>query len=151
MPTLNSSSNSIQVHRYDAMIPSNVLQKMNPKRHITRTTALWCGVALLALGVAVAAVAFYSQVQVRSSPHDAEAIAEELRANGAIVENYYKVIGRSNYLPSSPQSTPVRLGGYIAAGVLVAAGGILILKVPSFPSNQRSQNISQEAQSDRGE
>lgn len=111
---------------------------MIPTPYITKTTALWCGVALLALGVAVAVIAFYSQVRVRSSPHDVEAMAEELRTNGAIVENYYKVIGRINYDPPSPQSTPVRLGGYIAAGVLVVAGGILILNAPSFPSNQRS-------------
>ena len=106
---------------------------------------LWCGVALLALGVAVAAVAFYSRVRVRSTPHDAEAMAEELRANGAIVENYYKVLG-SSYHPPSPLSTPVKFGGYIAAGVLVAAGGILILKASSFPPNQRSQNTNQEAE-----
>ena len=93
----------------------------------------------------MAAVAFCSRVRARNSPHDAEAMAEELRANGAIVENYYKVLG-SNYLPPSPQPTPVRLGGYIAAGVLVAVGGILILKAPSFPSNRHSQNRNQEAE-----
>ena len=117
---------------------------MIPIRHITSTTALWCGMALLALGVAVAAVAFYSRVRGSSSPHDAEAMAGELRANGAIVENYYKVLG-SSYHPPSPESPPVRLGGYIAAGVLVAAGGILILKAPSFPPNQHSQNENQVA------
>ena len=116
---------------------------MIPTLHITRTTALCCGVASVALAVAVAAVAFFSRV--RAQPHDAEAMAEELRANGAIVENYYKVLG-SSYRPASPQSTRFRLGGYIAAGVLVAAGGALILKAPSFPSNQPSRNTDQEVE-----
>jgi hypothetical protein len=116
---------------------------MIPTLHITRTTALWYGVASVALGVAVAAVAFFSRV--RAQPHDAKAMAEELRANGAIVENYYKVLG-SSYYPASPQSTRIRLGGYIAAEVLVVAGGTLILKAPSFPSNQHSQNRNQEAE-----
>jgi hypothetical protein len=71
-------------------------------------------------------------------------MAEELRANGMIVENYYKVLG-SSYHPPSPDSPPIPLGAYVAAGVLVAAGGILILKAPSFPSNQHSQNRNQEA------
>jgi hypothetical protein len=101
-------------------------------RHITRTTVLWSGLALLAFGIAVAAVATYNRGRGRNSPQDAEAMAEELRANGAIVENYYKVLG-SSY---DPQSPPVRLGVYSAAGLLVAAGGILILKAPSFPSRK---------------
>lgn len=88
-----------------------------------------------------------SRVPARNSPQDAETMAEELRANGAIVENYYRVLGSS----SPPHSSPVRLGGYIAAGVLVAAGGILILKAASFPSNQHSQNRNQEAESGPGE
>ena len=113
--------------------------KMNPTRNITRTAALWYGVALLALGIAVAAAAFYSRVRSRNPPHHAQAMAEELRANGAIVENYYKVLG-SSYHPPSQESPPVRIGGYIAAGVLVAAGGILILKVHSLSPNQHSQN-----------
>jgi hypothetical protein len=119
------------------------LLKMIPTRYITKTAVFWIGVALVALGVAVAAVAFYSLVRARNSPYDAEVMAEELRANGVIVENYYKVLG-SSYHPPVPQSPPVSLGGYIAAGVLVVAGVILILKAPSFPSNRHSMNRNQE-------
>jgi hypothetical protein len=111
---------------------------MIPTPHITRTIALWCGVALLTLGLAVAAITFYGQMRTRNSPHDAEAMAGELRTNGAIVENYYKVLG-SSYQPPPPQSRPVRLGRYIIAEIFVAASGILILKAPSFPSTQHSQ------------
>lgn len=81
--------------------------------------------ASVALGIAVAAVAFFSHL--KAQPTDAELIAEELRANGAIVENYYQVIGSSHHL-ESPQSRRVRLGSYISAAALVAAGGALILK-----------------------
>ena len=114
-------------------------EMMIPTRHITRTSVWWCGVASVALGVAVAAAAFFSRVRARNSLHDAEAMAEELRAHGAIVENYYNVLG-SRYHPPSPPSPPVRLGNCIAAGVLIAAGGILISKASSFPSNRHSQN-----------
>jgi len=93
---------------------------------------MWSGVTLLALGVAMALLAIYSGIRARNSTHDAEAIAQKLRVNGAIVENYYKVLGNTFH----PSSRPVLLGGYIIAGVLVAAGGVLIPTALSFPRNE---------------
>ena len=109
------------------------LTKMMPHLHITRTVALWCGGVLIAVGLGMAALTFHQQVRARHAFHDAEAMAEELRANGAIVENYHKVIG-SSYDPSTVSSSPMRLGGYIVAGILIVGGSILIWKASSFPS-----------------
>lgn len=108
-------------------------------RNITKTTMLWCGVPLLAAGVILAIVAFNNQVRARNSHHNAEAMAKELRANGAIVENYYKVLG-SSYHPASPYGSRFNWVAYIAAGGMIAAGGILIFKAPSFPKNKSSPN-----------
>jgi len=104
---------------------------MKMKPHITRPAALWSGATLLVLGLIVASIAIWGTVRSR----DAEVIADELRAKGAIVENYYKVIGR-HYPPlSSPSSPTLQIIGYLSAGVLAVAGSILLWKAPSFPKN----------------
>jgi len=53
-------------------------------------------------------------------------MADELHANDVIVENYYKVIG-SHDRSLSPSG---QIASYVVAGILMAAGGVLILKIP---------------------
>lgn len=106
--------------------------EMKMKPHIARSVALWGGATLLVVGLVTAAVTIWSAVYAGHTPTDAEAMAEELRANGAIVENYYQVLG-SGYHPTP---RPVRIAPYVVAGMLVTAGGILILKAPSISRNQ---------------
>ena len=62
---------------------------------LRKPIVLWSIAALLVLGLIVIWVAISNRTTEKSSAEDAEAMAKELRANGAIVENYYKVIGKS--------------------------------------------------------
>lgn len=103
--------------------------------HLTRATALWCGVASLALGIAMAGTAIHTRQKPGGALHDAAAMAEELRANGAIVENYHQILGNRYHLPH-PSVQPFRIGGFIAAGVLIAAGGSLLLKASAISSDR---------------
>ncbi len=106
---------------------------MKIKPHITRLVVLWSGAILLFLGLLVASVAIWGDMRSLDASQNPETIAAELRHHGAIVENYYKVLGNRSP-PLSRPPHPSRPGGiisYLAAGLLVAAGTILIWKALS--------------------
>ena len=103
---------------------------MKIKPHIARPVALWSGATLLFFGLIVASVAIWGAVRSPDVSQNPETMAAELRAKGAIVENYYKVLG-DRYQPLSsppPPSSPDRITSYLAAGLLVSVGSILIWK-----------------------
>jgi hypothetical protein len=124
---------------------------MKVKFHIARPVAWWSGATLLLIGLILASVATIDAVRSRDEFQDPEKMAAELRANGAIVENYYKIL-EDRYPRLSPrplQSPAGMITIYLAAGLLTAAGSILIWKASSARTFPRSRQTNQGSNSRR--
>jgi len=89
----------------------------------SKTTIFWAGLALLVLGAALATLCFWSVASERAANRDLDSMVNNLRANGAIVENYYKVIGGDGL---RTQHTHL-LRTCVVAGIFVVGGATMII------------------------
>jgi hypothetical protein len=104
-----------------------LIQSVLPRMRITmprsKTTTFWAGLALLVLGAALATLCFWSVASERAANRDLDSMVNNLRANGAIVENYYKVIGGDGL---RTQHTHL-LRTCVVAGIFVVGGATMII------------------------
>ena len=89
----------------------------------SKAPIFWTGLALFVVGVAFAVSCFWSAVSERAANRDLDSMVDDLRANGAIVENYYKVIGRDG-LRAQPTHL---LRSCVIAGIFVVGGVTMII------------------------
>lgn len=92
----------------------------NPR---SRAAVFWGGLSLFVAGLLIALIGIWSAIRERAANRDLESMVDELRANGAIVENYYKVLPDKTPLPSGG----IRHWSFLVSGILVAAGASMMV------------------------
>ena len=92
----------------------------NPR---SRAAVFWGGLALIVAGLLVALIGIRSAIRERAASRDLESMAGDLRANGAIVENYYKVLADKE----ARTATGIKRWSFLVTGVLVAAGASMMV------------------------
>ncbi len=89
----------------------------------SRAAVFWGGLSLFVVGLLIASIGIWSVIRERATHRELESMVGELRANGAIVENYYKVLGdKESRMPAG-----IRHWSFLVSGVLVAAGSSMVV------------------------
>ena len=91
----------------------------NPR---SRAAVFWGGLSLFVVGLLIASIGIWSAIRERATKRDLESRVGDLRSNGAIVENYYEVLGDTE--PRMPAG--IRHWSFLVSGVLAAAGASMM-------------------------